>query len=137
MASKYCIDAALDAALNNIINNADFMYICTTDSEILGIPDYVATTTPLGTGTGAALIAGIPLVPGNFTIADGDVSGRKAIIDAFPSVLVDQTGGAQNVSLVNSTTSEVLYVATTTIQTVTAGANISIPAWSFELRDPS
>ncbi len=136
MATKFCRDAAMNAALQDIIDNTERMFVCTTDIETTGAPDYAKVVAQLGTGDGTALITGEAIVPADFTISDGDVSGRKAVLKAFPSVAVTQDGGAQCVVLVNDTNTEVLYVASTTVQNLTSGSNVAIPAWSFEFRDP-
>ena len=137
MASKFCIDLAPDAALDYIANNADFIYFCTADIETAGVPDYAKVSAQLGTGDGAAVINGIAVTSVNFTKADGDVSGRKLTVDEFLDVAVTQTGDAQAIVIVDSGTSTVLYVITTSIESVTAAGTVTLPSWSFEFRDPA
>ena len=137
MASKYCVDLALDAALDYIANNADYIYFCTAEIETDGVPDYAKISEQLGTGDGAAVINGIAVTSANFNKADGDTNGRKLTVDEFLNVTVTQTGDAQTIAIVDSGTSTVLYVITTSIEPVVAAGTVTLPSWSFEIGDPS
>lgn len=137
MATKFCIDLAPDAALDYIMNNADYIYFCTADIDTAGVPDYAKIIEQLGTGDGAAVINGIAVTSANFTKADGDVSGRKLTVDEFIDVAVTQTGDAQAIVIIDSGNTAVLYVVTTSIESVTASGTVTLPAWSFEFRDPA
>ena len=128
--AKYSHDDVLDAALDEIIDNADYMYLCTSSTETAGVPDYTKVTTT------ANLIAGHAVTSGDFTKADGDTSGRKVTVAEQASLSVTSTGDAVNVCLVDSGNTKVLYQTTCTTQSLTSGSQVTIPEWDIELRDP-
>ena len=117
-------DDVLDGALNIIKNNANLETICsqepTTRTEAV-------TTYALGdiatTGT-------------DFTLANGDTSGRKCTVaQKQQSAGVDSTGTADHVALVDGT--RLLFVTTCTSQAVTAGNDLTINSWKIEIGDPT
>ena len=113
----------LDGALNIIKNNSNLMTVCsaepTTRTEAV-------TTYALGD---------VAMVSGDFTVAEGDTSGRKATVGTKSSVNVDATGTGTHVALSDAT--RLLYVTTCTSQALTSGNTITFPAWDIEIADPS
>lgn len=75
----------------------------------------------------------------DFTLANGDGSGRKLTVGAKASQLIDASGTATHVALVDTANSVLLYVTTCSSQALTAnGSNtVSFPAWDVEISDPS
>ena len=71
----------------------------------------------------------------DYTIADGDTSGRKVTTAAKNGVLVDTTGTATHIALVDGT--RLLRVTTCTSQALTAGNTVNFPAWKAEIADPT
>jgi hypothetical protein len=83
-------------------------------------------------------LADVAMTPGDgndYTIADGDTSGRKVTTAAKSSVTVDTTGTATHVALVDGT--RLLYVTTCTSQGLTSGNTVDFPAWKAEIADPT
>lgn len=81
-------------------------------------------------------LADVAMTPDtDFTKADGDVSGRKCTIAAKSGVLVDTSGEANHIALVDDT--RLLYVTTCTTKELTAGDTVNFPAWAIEIEDPS
>lgn len=113
----------LDGAWN-IFNDGDLMTACSAEP-----------TTRTEAVTTYAL-ADVALTPGtDFTIADGDTSGRKCTVAAKAGVTVDVTGDATHVAVVDGT--RLLYVTTCTTQTLTATNTVDFPAWKAEILDPA
>lgn len=87
----------------------------------------------------AAALADIAVTPGDgngdFTIADGDTSGRKVTVAQQNDFPVDTSGTATHVCLIDGT--RLLYVTTCTSQALTAGNTVTVPAWDVEIADPS
>ena len=81
-------------------------------------------------------VASTALVVGDFTIANGDISGRKSTVAAKSSLLITTSGTADHV-VVDDGTSE-YYVTTATPQALIAnGSNtVSTPAFDREISDP-
>jgi hypothetical protein len=71
----------------------------------------------------------------DFTIANGDTSGRKVTVAAKSAVPVDTTGTATHVALTDAT--NLLYVTTCTSQALTSGNTVNFPAWDIEIADPT
>lgn len=118
-------DAVLDAMADYIISKADKLYVCSAEPA-----NYA--------GIAAVALADVVIDSGDFTKANGDVSGRKVTIGAQSAVPIDSNGTATHVVLAkDAATSELLYVTTCTSQALTAGGTVTVPAWDIEVADPT
>jgi len=113
----------LDAALNVIKNNANQMALCSQEPSTR---DEALVT---------YMLAVVPISATDFTIADGDVSGRKAIVAEQLSVLVSATGTGTHISLVDNT--RLLYTTDCISQIVTQDNLLDLPTWDIEIQDPT
>ena len=68
----------------------------------------------------------------DFTIGEGDTSGRKVAVAAKLGATVDTTGTATHVSLVDGT--RLLYVTTCTSQVLTAANTVDLSGMKRNLR---
>ena len=117
-------DSVPDAALN-VIAGATEMYICSGVGEITNRADAIARS-----------LADTTLTGGDFTLADGDVSGRKVTVAAQSNILVDTTGTAEQVAL--CTASLLLHTTDVTApQLLTASNTVSTAAYDHEIEDPT
>lgn len=120
--SKFVSTTVLDAALDKIAT-ATIMTVCsaqpTTRTEAV-------TTYEL---------ADVVMASGDFTKANGDVSGRKVTVAAKSGVPVDNSGSATHIALCDAST--LLYVTTITSQSVTAGNTANIGTWKVEIANPT
>ena len=123
--AKWVHDDVLDQALSYIQNNCSKMTVCSQQP----------TTYDEATSTYA--LADVAMSDTDFTVADGDSSGRKVTVGQKSDVTVDSSGDATHVALVDDTNSKLLYVTTCTTQTLTSGNTVTFPAWDIELADPS
>lgn len=125
--AKSVADAVLDGALDILKNNVTRMVACSAEP----------TTFTEGNATYA--LADVTLTGTDFTHANGDTSGRKTTIGAKSGVLIDTSGTATHVALLNVAGTALLYVTTCTSQALTAnGSNtVNFPAFDIELADPS
>lgn len=121
--AKLLADAALDLALNLVKNNCNLMVACSQQP----------TTYTQATSTYA--LASVAMTSGNYTLADGDIDGRKLTTAAKNTVAVTTSGTITHVALVDTTNSVLYIVTTTTSQAVTAGNTIDFPAWALALAD--
>jgi len=123
--AKSVHDDVLDQALNYIKNNCTRMTLCNAQPATYAHAnaDYK--------------LADVTMVAGNFTVQNGDVSGRKAEVAAKLAVTIDTTGNATHVALLDVSNSKLLYVTTCVAQSLTAGNTVDIPAWDIEITDPS
>ena len=75
------------------------------------------------------------LVGGDFTKANGDVSGRKVTVAQQADILIDTSGTADHIALIDAT--NLIYVTVCTSQVLTAAGTVTVPAWKVEILAPS
>ena len=118
---KVTSDGFLDPNLDAIAG-CTAMNICTAE------PTSVAECDSL------SLIPPHTLTGGDFTKANGDVSGRKTTVGAQNSLSIDGNGTATHIAINDGVD---FYVTTCTSQALTSGGTVSVPAWDIEFADPS
>ncbi len=121
--AKLVDDSVLDGALNVLKNNTTLMTVCSQQPN-----NYTEATSTYK-------LASVAMAPADFTIANGDVSGRKITMAAKNGVAVTANGTATHLALCSGTT--LLLVTTITSQVLTAGNTVNIPAWDDEIADPT
>lgn len=115
----------LDAALAKIAT-CTRMVVCSGEpANFAGIAAVALADVTLTAGLGN----------GDYTAADGDVSGRKVTVSEQADVEVDATDDATHVALDDGST--LLYVTTCTLQGLTDGNTVTVPAFDIEIADPS
>jgi|PlaIllAssembly_1097288.scaffolds.fasta_scaffold550667_2 hypothetical protein len=126
--AKWANDSAMDAMLQ-WIDDADTLTVCsaqpTTYAEATSTYKLADVTLTAGDGGG------------DYTIANGDVSGRKLTVAQQASVPIDSTGTATHVALCTVSGSVLRYVTTCTSQSLTSGGTVTVPAWDIEVADPT
>jgi hypothetical protein len=120
-------NAVLDAAWNEIRNNCTRMTVCS------------AQPTTYAEGNATFALADVTMTDTDFTIANGDVSGRKITVAAKNSILIDASGTGNHVALLDVTGERLLYVTTAPSQSLTAnGSNtVNIGSWKAEILAPA
>lgn len=122
--AKTTANSVFDAALDKI-GTSTLLTLCNAQPTSLAEG---------GTG-GTFVLAEHVMAGGDFSNADGDVSGRKVIVAAQAAVDVDTTGTGLFAALSDAT--EILEVTTVTSQAVTSGNTVDFPAWDIEFEDPT
>jgi hypothetical protein len=126
---KACPDAVMDVFLEEIAE-ADELYVCSAEPA-----NYA--------GIAAVALAGpVALTPGggngDFTIANGDTSGRKLTIAQQAAIPIDANGNATHIVLAVGGATDVLkYVTTCTSQALVDTGTVTVPAWDIEIADPT
>ncbi|MGB5583696.1 MAG: hypothetical protein WBO93_08890 [Gammaproteobacteria bacterium] len=118
--AKAVSDGFLDGGLN-AIDGSTAINICTAQ------PTSIAECDSL------SLIPAHTLAGGDFTIANGDTSGRKVTVAQQATLSIDASGTANHVAINNGVD---FYVTTCTSQALTSGGTVTIPAWDIEFADP-
>lgn len=117
-------DAVLDKMADYILGANETLYVCS------GEPANYA-------GIAAVALASVACTSGQFTKANGDVSGRKVTIAQQTAISITSNGTATHVVLAkDSATAVLLYVTTCTSQVLTSGGTVTVPAWKIEVADP-
>ena len=123
--AKASSDAFLDAPADHMISVADRLIVCA------GQPASYAAA------VGANALADVAVAGGDFTKANGDVSGRKVTVAAKTGVSVDADGTADHVAIVDDGGSELIYVTTlSAAQGVSTGGTVDVGQFDIEIRDP-
>ena len=119
----------LDAMLDYIADNGDILTVCSTEpttyTEATATYKLADVTLTKGDGNG------------DYTIGEGDTSGRKLTVAEQANFDVATSGTAQHVAICDSVNSKLLYVTTCTSQALTAGNQVTVPAWDIEVADPT
>ena len=123
--AKFCVDSAMDALLQVVDNTTRVMVCSGQPANFAGIAAVALADVAVTAGAGGP----------SFTIANGDVSGRKLTLTQQANVPIDTSGTATHVSFDDGTT--LLYVTTCTSQALTAGGTVTIPAFDIEVADPT
>lgn len=123
--AKTVHDDVLDGAFD-VLDQANLMIACSAQptSRTEAVTTYALADVAMTVNT-------------DYTKANGDVSGRKVTVAAKSAVLIDTSGTATHVALVDGT--RLLYVTTCTSQALTANASntVNFPAWDIEIADPT
>lgn len=124
--AKFSSDEVLDALLNEIAEG-NIVTVCTAQptNRTEAVTTYKIADIAVTPGVGN----------GDFTIANGDTSGRKLTVSQQEDIPVDADGTASHIAVCDGT--RLLYVTTCTAQLLTAGNTVTIPAWKIEIADPS
>ena len=123
--AKFANDDVLDGLLNVVVDNSSKLVVCSSQPT-----NYTEATTTYA-------LAEVSVDSGDFTIANGDSSGRKVTIAQQDDLSIDVSGTAEHIALVDDTNSELLFVTTCTSQALTSANTVTVPAWKIEVSDPS
>ena len=120
--SKFCSNPVFDAALAKV----------STATRMVGVAGQPASYTAADTGrlTEAAAVAG------DFTVANGDISGRKVSVAAKSGLAVIAAGTVDHIALLDGVSSTLLYVTTCPAQAIVAGGTVSLASWAIEINQP-
>ncbi|MCK5640876.1 MAG: hypothetical protein KAJ19_08765 [Gammaproteobacteria bacterium] len=80
-------------------------------------------------------LATTTLTGGDFTKANGDVSGRKSTVTAQSSISITATGTADHVAVDDGAGEYEIFTATA--QALTSSGTVSTPAFDTEISDPA
>jgi len=119
-------DSALDAHLNWIKDNTEAMWIISQASAASNYDS--CKNRKLASATVASTL---------FTLADGDVSGRKTTVGVASGVVVVADGTATHVALVDVSASSLTYITECSAQVLASGNTLTTTAWDIETRDPT
>lgn len=117
--------AVLDLALNDIKNNVTRQTACS------------AQPTTYAEGNATFMLASVTLASGDFTLAAGDVSGRKITVGAKSGVTISASGTATHVAWLDVTNSILKLCTTCTSQALSTGGTVDFPAWKWEINQPT
>lgn len=118
-----------DAALNEIADNADIMYVNSAEP---------ATFVEASSTYKLADVAMVVGDGNDYTVGDDPTNGRRLTMDEKATVDIDASGTANHVSLADVGNTKVLAVVTLSAsQALTSGNTVTIPTWYLRLADPT
>ena len=123
--AKFMEDSVPDAMLAKIATSITLTVCSAQPANFAGIAAVALASVTLTAGLGN----------GDFTAANGDASGRKVTVTQQTDISITGNGDATHVVLDDGTT--LLYGTTCTLQTLTAGGTVTVPAWDAEIADPT
>ena len=121
--AKSVHDDVLDGALNVIKTNSTSMCFCSQQP------------TTRAEAYATYMLALQATVTGDFTLSNGDASGRKVRMAAKSGITVTNSGTATHIAFVDGT--RLLAVTTCASQPLTAAGTFDNPAFDLELADPT
>ena len=124
--AKWQNDLMLDAALS-YVDDCTILTVCSAQ------PTTYAEATTTYKLADVVMTAGAG--NGDYTLANGDVSGRKLTVVQQSAVPIDTSGTATHVALSISGSSTLVYVTTCTSQSLTSGGTVTVPNWDIEIAD--
>ncbi len=124
--AKWQNDLMLDAALG-YVDDCTVLTVCSAQ------PTTYAEATTTYKLADVVMTAGAG--NGDYTLANGDVSGRKLTVVQQSAVPIDTSGTATHVALSISGSSTLVYVTTCTSQSLTSGGTVTVPNWDIEIAD--
>ena len=122
--AKKVHDDVLDAAWDKVATCTRQTITSAEPANFAGIAAVLLADNTLTAGDGN----------GDYTIANGDTSGRKITVAQQAAVPIDASGTATHINYDDGTT--LLYTTTCTSQALTSGGTVTIPAHDFEIADP-
>ena len=118
--AKVVLDAVMDAALNEVKNNATTLHVCALQPTSRA--DAITKS-----------LANVAITSTDFTLANGDASGRKSTCAAQTGISIGSSGDADHIAVIDGT--RLLVVTTCATQTLTSGGTVDTNAWDHEIAD--
>jgi hypothetical protein len=123
--AKGSADAVFDAAIDKVATSTHLTFCSAQPANYAGIAAVALVASTLTAGVGN----------GDYTKADGDVSGRKLTVLAQTSMTPTANGTVTYAALDDGTT--LLAWTTVTSQAVTTSQTWNSPAFDLEFTDPT
>ena len=125
MCAKWLADSTLELILG-LIDNGTRVGVCSGQpANFAGIAAVLLAEVVVTAGAGG----------GDWTLADGDVSGRKLTLAQQADIPIDVTGTATHITVDDGAT--LLAVTTCTSQALTDTGTVTGPAFDVEVADPT
>lgn len=122
--AKFVSSAVLDTLLNAIKNGSNRMVVCSAQPTT-----YAEITT--------YKLAEVAMAAADYSLANGDVSGRKLTTALKSAIAIASNGTATHIALGNSGATTLDFVTTCTSQALNTGGTVDVPAWKMEVNQPT
>jgi hypothetical protein len=123
---KFIDTASVDLALNDIKINGNKQVVCS------------AFPTTYLEANSTFKLAEVAMAPGDFTLGNGAVSGRRILVAAKNGVPVSIGGTANHVAILDTVNLRIKLATDAPSQAVSAGAGtVNVAGWDHEIRAPA
>ncbi len=120
------VDAAVFDAAHNLTKNGTVkMVLCS------------AQPTTYAEANATFKLGEVAMAGADFTLANGDVSGRKMTVAAKAAVPITVTGSANHIAIIDTVALALRLVTTCPTQAVGSGGTADIATWKHELNAPT
>ena len=120
-------DLIMDAALDYIADNGSRICVCSSQPGSYAL----ARAT-----TGAMLAESTVAIDStDYTLANGDTSGRKVTTPAQADMTIAASGVADHVAIVSTGLTSLISITLCTTQQLTTGNTVTVPAFDQEIAD--
>lgn len=123
--AKYINPNVIDLALGDIRTNANKMVACSQQP------------TSYTEANATYALASVAMTTADYTLANGDTSGRKITVAAKAAVPVTASGTVTHIALIDTTNSVLKFVTTTPSTAVASGGTVDIGTWKDEIQAPA
>lgn len=120
--AKFASDFVLDASLSVV-------------SQVTRMVALVGQPATYAAADAGKLVEAV-MTPGDFSVGEGDISGRKVAVAAKLELNVLTPGTADHVALLDVANQRLLYVTTCPAQLLPGGGTVNIAGWNVEIGDP-
>jgi hypothetical protein len=122
--TKFTADGYLDGFLMQFSSDASRLDVC------LNAPASYAAA------VGSDSLANVTLSSDDYTLADGDASGRKITVGAQNGITVTGTGTATHIALTNGADTLIYYTECNNVA-LSSDGTVDIAAFDIEIADPA
>lgn len=123
--AKSVNSAVLDLALNDVKTNGNKMVVCSSQP------------TTYAEANATYMLANVTMASGDYTLAAGDTSGRKVTTASKTGITISNSGTATHVAIIDTVNSVLKLVTTCTSQALSTGGTVDVPAWKWEINNPT
>jgi len=104
------------------------MDVCSTEPTTYAeaTSTYTLANTTLATGDSGG---------SDYTAPQDDTSGRKLIVEQQTDIAITGTDDAEHIAITNGS-DELIFVTTCTLQGLTSGGTVTVPAFEINVQDP-
>lgn len=123
----YANDLIMDAALDYIASNGSRICVCSSEPN---------TYAHARATTGAMLAeTTVAITSGEYTLANGDTSGRKVSTPQKADMTIAASGVADHVAIVSTGLTALISITLCTTQQLTTGNTVTVPTFDQEIAD--
>jgi len=128
--AKWVLDKVMEQGLHYIGASCDIIGVCKGQPS-----SYASAFNTNGGGGDQCMASRSTIASADYTIGDGDVSGRKITLSKRAGLTITNNGTADHIALGCTGSSLLILITTCTQQVLTSGGTVDINAFDDEILD--